>query len=94
MMKKITFIICCLFIITTNHAQNYSFVPKNLRLITEEELMKKDPALFKLLVYYEDGTKTTLKEVVSKIINKELSPHMFVDEEGVCKILVVRRMGE
>jgi hypothetical protein len=94
-MKKIIFIICCLFIITTNHAQNYSFVPKNLRLITEQELMKKDPSSFlEIPVYYEDGSKTTIREVISKIMDKKLKPLMFVDEEGVCKVMVVKKMGE
>jgi hypothetical protein len=90
-MKKLIFIICCLFIITTNHAQNYSFVPKNLRLLSEKELMEKAPPDHLDLVYYEDGTKTTFEEVMPKIMNGELIPRMFVDEEDNYKVLVVKK---
>ena len=86
-MKKITLIIA-LFITVMNQAQNYSFVPKNLKLISMDELMRKGPPSKLDLVYYEDGTKTTLKEVMPLIMQQKLMPKMFVDKNGNYKLLI------
>lgn len=87
-MKKIAFIIT-LFITIISQAQEYSFVPKDLKLISMNELMKKGPPSKLDLVYYEDGTKTTLKEVMPLIMQQKLSPKMYVDKKGDYKLLVV-----
>lgn len=86
-MKNIIFAI---FIFTSAlcNAQNYSFVPDSLRLISYEELMKNPPSNVGL-VYYENGTPTTLKEVIPLVMQKKLTPQMFVDKDGNHKILVV-----
>lgn len=86
-MKNLIFVI---FIFTSAlcNAQNYSFVPDSLRLISYEELMKNPPSNVGL-VFYEDGTPTTFKEVIPLVMQKKLTPQMFVDKDGNHKILVV-----
>ncbi|CAM3330620.1 hypothetical protein [Zobellia roscoffensis] len=86
-MKNIIFAI---FIFTSMlcNAQNYSFVPDSLRLISYEELMKNPPSNVES-VYYENGTLTTLEEVIPLVMQKKLTPQMFIDKDGNHKILVV-----
>ncbi|WP_289039621.1 hypothetical protein [uncultured Zobellia sp.] len=86
-MKNLVFVIF-LFTSVLCNAQNYSFVPDSLRLISYEELMKNPPSNVGL-VYYENGTPTTFKEVIPLVMQKKLTPQMFVDKDGNHKILVV-----
>jgi hypothetical protein len=67
----------------------YDFVPSNLTLLPMEKLMGNPPPKNMTEVYYSNGKKTTLKEVMPKIMNYELNPQMFVDEKGIYKVLVV-----
>ncbi|QTD37541.1 hypothetical protein JL193_15910 [Polaribacter batillariae] len=89
-MKTITLVIC-ICISTLIHAQKYSFIPDSLKLITMDKLMKKPLPTSLDLVYYEDGTKTTLKEVMPLVIQQKLQPHMFVDKDGNYIALVVAK---
>jgi hypothetical protein len=90
-MKNLIFIICCFFTIATTQAQSYSFIPKNLRLLSDKELMENSFPTHFDMVYYEDGTKTTFEEVMSKMMTEDLIPQVFVDEDGDYKILVVKK---
>ncbi len=87
-MKK-TVLAICLFITVIVQAQEYSFIPRGLKLITTDELMQKGPPSTLDLVFYEDGTKTTLDEVMSKLMSQELSPKMYVNDKGEYKALVL-----
>lgn len=72
-----------------SQAQQYSFIPDSLRLLSMQELSVKGPPASLDLVYYEDGTKTTLQEVLPKIGQGKLTPQMFVDSKGDYTALVV-----
>ena len=87
-MKKTLFIVS-LFMIVIAQSQEYSFIPKELTMISVDELMKKRPPTELELVYYEDGTQTTLDEVIPMIMEQKLTPQMFVDKDGEYKALVV-----
>ena len=43
-------------------------------------------------VYYDDGTKTTLNEVMPMVMQRKLMPYMFVDADGNYKMLVVQAL--
>lgn len=89
-MKK-TLIALSLGITLVLQAQEYPFIPKGLKLITMEELMKKPPPMNLDLVYYEEGLKTTMEEVLPKIMSQKLTPKMYVDDNGNYKALVLVR---
>ncbi|WP_299884101.1 hypothetical protein [uncultured Lacinutrix sp.] len=67
----------------------YDFVPSHLKLLPIEKLMGNPPPKDMTEVYYANGKKTTLKDVMPKIMNYELDPQMFVDKQGNYKVLVV-----
>ncbi len=91
-MKKTLFLLTvCLFAFIVGSAQEFSFVPDSLRLISKAELMKKPPPSDLSLVYYEDGTKTSLHKVMPLIMQQKLEPKMFVDAQGNYQVLVVVR---
>ncbi|WP_299159176.1 hypothetical protein [uncultured Tenacibaculum sp.] len=88
-MKKIVLIIAVLFSTIAVNAQDYSFVPKGLKLLTMNELMTRQPPTDALPVYYEDGTKTKFSAVMSKIMNQEFTPKMYVNDKGEFQVLVI-----
>ncbi|MEO1054428.1 MAG: hypothetical protein AAFX87_27570 [Bacteroidota bacterium] len=82
-------LIICLFTFTVVNAQDYPFIPDSLQLISQSELMKNPPPVDLDPVYFEDGTKTTLQEVMPLIMQQKLKPLMFVDAAGNYRALVV-----
>ncbi|SEE30249.1 Peroxiredoxin [Tenacibaculum sp. MAR_2010_89] len=88
-MKQVFTFLIVIFITITIKAQEYSFIPKDLKELPLEELMKKGPPENLDLVFYEDGTKTTLKEIMPLIMNGIVLPKMFVDNNNNYKALVI-----
>jgi len=70
---------------------SYSFIPENLRALPEEELFRKPPPRDLDLVFYEDGTATSMNMVIPLIAKGELKPTMFVDENLKYTALVVAK---
>lgn len=92
-MKNTLFVLAiCLCIQTVVNAQDYSFIPDSLRLISQDELMKNPPPVDLDPVYFEDGTKTTLQEVMPLIMQQKLKPLMFVDAKDNYRALVVVKL--
>ena len=69
----------------------YSFLPDNLRLLPSDELFKKPPPRDLALVFYEDGTPTTLDQVMPLLRNGTLFPKMHVNEKLEYVALVVTK---
>ena len=90
-MKRIVFLIYTFTAILVN-AQEYSFIPDSLRLLSQAELMQNPPPSNVELVYYEDGTKTTFQKVLPLIMEQKLQPYMFVDKEGNYIALVAAKL--
>ncbi|WP_442267508.1 TlpA family protein disulfide reductase [Tenacibaculum sp. ZS6-P6] len=88
-MKKVITFLIVLASIFTIQAQEYSFIPKGLKELSFEKLMEKGPPSNLELVFYEDGTKTTLDEVIPLIMSGAVYPRMFVDKKGKYKALVI-----
>ncbi|NKI31037.1 hypothetical protein [Croceivirga thetidis] len=86
---KNLFLFLSLIFLLKGQAQEYSFVESSLRAISLEELMRKGPPNALENVFYEDGTKTTLSEVLPLIQKGELSPKMYVDGNGTYHTMVV-----
>ncbi|MEM1340618.1 MAG: hypothetical protein AAGF96_22875 [Bacteroidota bacterium] len=100
-MKKIVVLLPVLvFIGTAIKAQEFDvgpafdFVPNDLVLLPTEQLFQNPPPASMEHVYYDDGTKTTLNEVMPLIMQQKLMPYMYVDSEGNYKVLVVERLEE
>ncbi len=72
--------------------QEYAFIPDSLRLLPMQELFKKEPPADFEPVYYEDGTTVAFKVVLPLIMEQKLIPHMFVDDNGEYKALVVKSL--
>lgn len=75
---------------SVSKGQDYSFLPDGLTPISLTELMSKKPDSLDL-VYYEDGTPTTLREAFQNIERQEVIPTMYVDKDGNYKALVLKR---
>ena len=75
-------------------AQKHSFVPSQLRLITSEELNRREIPAPTIEVYYADGSPTSFETVLTDILDKKLIPYMYVDETNAYKVLVVEPKKE
>ena len=94
-MKKIVLaIIICSLSFSVGIAQGFDFIPDDLFLLPKEELFKNPPPSTMEQVYYADGTKTSLNEVMPLVMQRKLMPYMYVDSEGNYKVLVVERLAE
>ncbi|MEL6558547.1 MAG: hypothetical protein AAFQ94_10205 [Bacteroidota bacterium] len=92
-MKKVTFFIAiCFCIVLNTTAQKYPFIPDSLTLLPLKVLFENPPPANVDLVYYEDGTRTTFKEVFPLVMQRKLMPHMFVDKDGNYRALVVAKI--
>lgn len=98
MRKLLTFTVLLLFFVSCKESTKkdssrtettYSFVDKELKLISAEELMSQGPPTSVEKVYYEDGTVTTLKDIMPGLISRKLQPKMYIDKDGNYKTLVV-----
>jgi hypothetical protein len=89
-MKKLILSLLLLIVFSSEgKGQDYSFLPEGLTRISLTELMSNKPDSIDL-VYYEDGTRTTLKEAFQKTERQEVIPTMYVDKDGNYKALVLK----
>ena len=86
-MKRSFLLLFFLIIGIETFAQQYDFIPNDLKPVPIAELKKPDGPLD--LVFYEDGTKVTFKEAMEKVQNEEVIPLMFADKSGRYKALVI-----
>lgn len=100
-MKKLLFpIVIYLFSLSFTHAQelnsgpDFDFVPDELLLLPMEELFQNPPPGNMEQVYYADGTKTILSEVMPMVMQRKAIPYMYVDADRNYKILVVEKVVE
>ncbi|MEM8928450.1 MAG: hypothetical protein AAGC45_09615 [Bacteroidota bacterium] len=100
-MKKIELAIaivsfCCFAINAqdSNLGPDFDFVPDDLVLLPMEALFQNPPPATMEQVYYNDGTKTTLGEVMPLIMQRKATPYMYVDADRNYKILVVKKVEE
>jgi hypothetical protein len=93
-MKKILLVIALLLSINNNlFGQEFSFITNGLKAISEDQLFSKPSPKNLDDVFYSDGTRTTLNEVLPLIMSGKLKPMMFVDEQGNYKALVVEEIN-
>ena len=74
--------------------KNYSFLPENLRVLPDEELFRKPPPRDLGLVFYENGSPTTMDMVMPLIMKGELMPKMYVNKNLEYVALVVIKKSE
>jgi len=86
-MKRLVYVFC-LCLLFKAQSQEYSFIPDSLRLIPIEKMIKKVPKHLEY-VFYEDGSKTTMEEVMPLVMNGTLPPKMYVDPNHTYAALVV-----
>ena len=94
MKKVLVAIAVCIVSFSISNAQDFDFVPDELILLPMEELFQNPPPPTMEQVFYADGTKTTLSEVMPLIMQRKATPYMFVDSDRNYKILVVEKVKE
>lgn len=94
MKKVLVAIAVCVVSFSISNAQDFDFVPDDLLLLPMEELFQNPPPADMEQVYYDDGTKTTLSEVMPLIMQRKATPYMYVDADWNYKILVVEKAEE
>ncbi|MEM9078839.1 MAG: hypothetical protein AAGC43_17495 [Bacteroidota bacterium] len=100
-MKKVflAIAICLSFFLSTNAQDSnlgpdFDFVPDDLILLPMEELFQNPPPATMEQVFYADGTKARLTEVMPLIMQRKATPYMYVDSDRNYKILVVKKVEE